>query len=135
MQRRDFMLKPGAVAVSTLSVAACTTSATTSTTPAENVSQDKSRRREIDTKADAALTRVQSTVPGARELIAKASGVLVFPSVIAAGLAIGGEYGEGVLRVHNATSGYYSLGAVTFGLQIGAQSKTIVFLMMTQDAL
>jgi len=59
----------------------------------------------------------------------------VFPSVIAAGLGVGGEYGEGALRVRNVTSGYYSLAALTFGLQIGAQSKIIVFLMMTEDAL
>ncbi len=64
-----------------------------------------------------------------------ASGVLVFPSVLAAGFGIGGQYGEGALRVHNVTAGYYNLASLSVGLQIGAQSKAIVFLFMTQEVL
>jgi len=58
MLRRDFILKLGAVAITGLPVAACTTSATTSTTPSDKLSQDKSRRREIDARVNAALARV-----------------------------------------------------------------------------
>lgn len=72
---------------------------------------------------------------GSRELVAKARGVLVFPSVIQAGFWIGGQYGEGALRVGGQTAGYYSTAGGSFGLQIGAQSKAIIFLFMTQDAL
>jgi lipid-binding SYLF domain-containing protein len=61
--------------------------------------------------------------------------VLVFPSVIAAGFWVGGQYGEGALRMDGRTTGYYSTLAGSFGLQIGAQSKALVFLFMTQDAL
>jgi len=61
--------------------------------------------------------------------------VLVFPSVIAAGFWFGGQYGEGSLRDGGATVGYYSTTTASFGLQIGAQSKALVFLFMTQDAL
>ncbi len=61
--------------------------------------------------------------------------MLVFPSVIAAGFWFGGQYGEGSLRVGGATVGYYSTTTASFGLQIGAQSKALVFLFMTQDAL
>jgi lipid-binding SYLF domain-containing protein len=60
---------------------------------------------------------------------------LTFPSVIAAGLGIGGQYGEGVLRVHKVPVEYYSLASISVGLQAGAQSKAIVFLFMTQEAL
>lgn len=136
MRRRDFILKAVAIGISGLSISACTTSATTTTTPdTRGESGTKRRNAEIDVNVNATLARLQSTVPGARELVGKANGVLVFPSVIAAGLGIGGEYGEGALRVRNATSGYYSLASLTFGLQIGAQSKAIVFLLMTQEAL
>lgn len=136
MQRRDFMLRAATFAVAGISVAACTPSATMTATPAAGDDAETRRRhREIDAKVDATLARLQSIVPASRELIGKANGVLVFPSVIAAGLGVGGEYGEGALRVRNATSGYYSLASLTFGLQIGAQSKAIVFLMMTQEAL
>lgn len=60
--------------------------------------------------------------------------VLVFPSVLAAGFGVGGQYGEGSLRVGGRTVGYYSTATGSVGLQIGAQSKAIVFLFMTQDA-
>ena len=72
---------------------------------------------------------------GSRELLEKARGVLVFPSVIAAGFWIGAQYGEGALRVGGRTAGYYSTAGGSFGLQIGAQSKAIVFAFMTQEAL
>ena len=61
--------------------------------------------------------------------------MLVFPSVIAAGFGVGGQYGEGGLRIHGNASGYYNLASLSVGLQIGAQSKAIIFLFMTQDAL
>ena len=39
------------------------------------------------------------------------------------------------MRVGGQTAGYYSTASGSFGLQIGAQSKAIIFLFMTQDAL
>jgi lipid-binding SYLF domain-containing protein len=39
------------------------------------------------------------------------------------------------LHVNDQSNGYYSITALSFGLQIGAQSKAIVMLFMTQDAL
>jgi lipid-binding SYLF domain-containing protein len=134
MQRRDFMLKTAAsLAVAGLSIAGCTTTATTTATPG-TADSDK-RRHDIDASASATLSQLETTVKGSHELIAKASGVLVFPSVIAAGFGIGGQYGEGALRVHNAAPEYYSLGSLSVGLQIGAQSKAIIFLFMTKEAL
>lgn len=135
MQRRDFILRAASLAAAGIFITACTTSATTTMTPSANADSERRRHGELDANIDATLRHLESTVPGSRELITKASAVLVFPSVIAAGLGVGGEYGEGALRVHNTASGYYSLASLTFGLQIGAQSKAIVFLMMTQDAL
>ena len=52
--------------------------------------------------------------------------------LIAAGLGIGGEYGEGALRVNNTTEDYYNLASVSFGLQIGAQSKQRFSLLRSQ---
>ncbi|MCP3727532.1 YSC84-related protein [Paraburkholderia sp. CNPSo 3272] len=59
----------------------------------------------------------------------------MFPSVISAGFWVGGQYGEGALRVVGQTAGYYSSAAGSFGLQIGAQFKALISLFMTQDAL
>ena len=132
MQRRNFMLKTTvALAFGGLALAGCTT---TSGTP-DNASTDMSKRQSIDASVDGTMSRLFQTVPGSRELVSKARGVLVFPSVIQAGLIVGGQYGEGSLRVGGSTVGYYSTVSGSFGLQAGAQSKAIIFLFMTQDAL
>lgn len=136
MERRDFILSTASLMVTGLSVTGCTTSATATATPdtADSGKSDK-RRHEIDAGISATLSRLEKMVPGSSDLIAKANGALVFPSVIAAGFWIGGQYGEGGLRVREAVQEYYSLASLSVGLQIGAQSKAIVFLFMTPEAL
>ena len=69
-------------------------------------------RRQIDANVDATLREFSFRVGGARELLAKSAAVLVFPSVIKAGMGIGGEYGEGALLVRGRTAGIlqYHLG-------------------------
>jgi len=91
--------------------------------------------REIDVSVDVALERFTKEVNGSKELLAIAKGVLVFPSVYKAGFVVGGEYGEGALRVGGKTAGYYNTVAGSFGLQLGAQSKTIIILFIQQEAL
>ncbi len=90
---------------------------------------------EIDAAVETALTRFYDEVPAGRELAAKAKGMLVFPSVVKAGLGIGGEYGEGALRVGGRTVGYYNTVAASIGLQIGAQTRSQIILFMTEGAL
>ncbi|APA84825.1 hypothetical protein BJG93_05100 [Paraburkholderia sprentiae WSM5005] len=132
MQRRHFMLKTtAALAFGGLALAGCTT---TGNTP-DNAHVDASKRKSIDANVDGTMSKLFTTVPGSRELVSKARGVLVFPSVLQAGFIVGGQYGEGALRVGGATVGYYSTVSGSFGLQAGAQSKAIIFLFMTQDSL
>jgi hypothetical protein len=52
---------------------------------------------QIDAKVEATLREFFWRVGGSRELVGKSAAVLVFPSVIKAGMGIGGEYGEGAL--------------------------------------
>jgi lipid-binding SYLF domain-containing protein len=132
MQRREFMLKTAASLAAGGFAAGCTTASPTVT---KDTSAPQDDRRDIEEGVDRTLNRLYSTVPESRELATKASGVLVFPSVIAAGFGIGGQYGKGALRVKQKTVGYYSIASVSVGLQLGAQSKSIVFLIMTQEAL
>lgn len=134
MQRRNFMLKTtAALAFGGLALAGCTT---TSNSDNKNTSStDSSKRHSIDASVDGTMSRLYTTVQGSRELVSKARGVLVFPSVLQAGFIVGGQYGEGSLRVGGGTVGYYSTISGSFGLQAGAQSKAIIFLFMTQDAL
>ncbi|MEE4361266.1 MAG: YSC84-related protein [Pseudomonadales bacterium] len=90
---------------------------------------------ELATRADAAIVRLEAAAPEARELMSKASGVLVFPRVIKAGMGIGGEYGEGVLRVGGQPVEYYSTASASIGFQLGAQSKAQFILFMTDQSL
>ncbi len=131
MQRRQFVIATAAGAAASL-LSAC---GTTSTASVSKGNDPAARRRDVNTNATNALNRLYSNTPGARELVGKARGVLVFPSVIAAGLGVGGQYGDGVLQVGGAPVDYYNLASVSVGLQIGAQSKAIIFLFMTPDAL
>jgi lipid-binding SYLF domain-containing protein len=89
----------------------------------------------IDKAADATLATLYAKVKGSQELASKASGVLVFPKVFAAGLVVGGEHGQGALRVAGATVDYYKMTAASLGPQVGAESKALILMFMTQDAL
>ena len=91
--------------------------------------------REINTSVDVTLDRFYSEVRDGKKLVADAKGVLVFPNVYKAGVGIGGEYGEGALRIHGNTVDYYSTAAASFGFQLGAQKKSIVLLFMQDEVL
>ncbi|MGO4332094.1 YSC84-related protein [Cupriavidus sp. 2TAF22] len=130
MLRRNFILiATGSVAAIGITLPGCTTTGTASG------GSQAADRRTIDTGIDSTLTRLYSAANGSHELVGKSRGVLVFPSVIAAGFWFGGQYGEGALRVGGSTVGYYSTATASFGPQIGAQSKALVFLFMTPDSL
>ena len=62
---------------------------------------------EIDHEVDGALQALYRTTPAAKNMAKIAKGILVFPDVVKAGLIVGGQYGEGALRVGNKTTGYY----------------------------
>ena len=91
--------------------------------------------KEIDIKADAALEKFKNEVGGAEQFLKEAKGVLVFPSVIKAGFGIGGEYGEGALRISGKTVDYYSTAAASIGFQLGAQAKTVILVFLEDEAL
>lgn len=90
---------------------------------------------EIEANVNASLTKFRTTIGGGAELLSQSKGVLAFPEVFKAGFVFGGEYGEGALKIRGRTAGYYSLAAGSFGLQIGAQKKSILILFMTNKAL
>jgi len=92
-------------------------------------------RSQINADVDAALYRFDREVGGARDLVARAAGVLVFPSVVKAGLGIGGEYGEGALRRGGRTDAYYNIVSGSIGFQLGVQVRTVIIIFMTEDAL
>ena len=89
----------------------------------------------IDRRSDKAIENFKEEISGAEVFLAQAAGYLVFPRVVKAGIGVGGEYGEGALRVGGRTVDYYSTAAGSFGLQLGAQAKSIIIIFMTQESL
>ncbi|HDH08143.1 MAG TPA: hypothetical protein ENG96_01530, partial [Gammaproteobacteria bacterium] len=81
--------------------------------------------QEIDAKVDATLKIFRAQVPGAAQYLSIAKGVLVFPSVFRAGVGIGGEYGEGALRINGKTVEYWGTASASIGFTFGAQSKSL----------
>jgi lipid-binding SYLF domain-containing protein len=90
---------------------------------------------EIDRDVNAALQKLYSSSPAAKELSTIAKGILVFPDIIKGGLIVGGQYGVGALREGGKTVGYYRTVAASYGLQIGAQKFGYVMFFITQSAL
>lgn len=91
--------------------------------------------KEINIKVDGTLKRFRKEVTGGSEFLKKAQGVLVFPSIIKAGFGIGGEYGEGALRIKGKTVDYYSTASASIGFQIGAQSRSLIMVFLTKKSL
>ncbi len=126
MQKRHFLATLGMA----VALAACST-----TNPDAGGANPAAKRASIDAKIDGAMTKLYAQDATSHDLVSKAKGVLVFPSVVSAGFVVGGSYGEGALRVHGYSVGYYSTTAASVGLLAGAESKAVYILFMTEDAL
>ena len=92
-------------------------------------------RAELELSASEALKRLYAAGPKAQELARKARAILIFPHITKAGFMIGGQRGEGVLRIRGRTAGYYRITAASFGLQAGAQTFSYALFFITQSAL
>jgi lipid-binding SYLF domain-containing protein len=90
---------------------------------------------EINAGVNATLDRFFYQFPGSQALAARATGVLVFPTVLKAGIGIGGEYGEGAMRVGGRTVAYYNVLSASVGFQLGAQARSVIIMFMTPHAL
>lgn len=106
-----------------------------STTSAEQQAASVAEANTLESKARTALEQLYETTPSAKMLGDKAKGVLVFPSIVKAGLMAGGQYGRGVLFKQGQVAGYYNTVAASFGLQAGAQSFSYAMFLMDDNAL
>jgi lipid-binding SYLF domain-containing protein len=89
----------------------------------------------IDSESNQALVVFGEEVNGAEVFLNQAAGYLVFPRVIKAGLGVGGETGEGALRVGGKTIDYFRITSGSIGFQAGAQARSVVIAFMTQGSL
>ncbi|MBT8083487.1 MAG: hypothetical protein KJP08_03290 [Gammaproteobacteria bacterium] len=89
----------------------------------------------LDRDVDEALGVFRQQVDGSDVFLSQAAGYLVFPKVYKAGVGVGAETGEGVLRIGGSTVAYYRTTSGSVGFQLGAQAKSIVIAFMTREAL
>ncbi|MDH3531636.1 MAG: YSC84-related protein [Gammaproteobacteria bacterium] len=89
----------------------------------------------IDQEVNESLQVFKDEVNGAQLFLDQAAGYLVFPRVIKVGIGVGAETGEGALRVGGKTVDYYRTTSGSFGLQLGAQAKSMVIAFLTPEAL
>jgi lipid-binding SYLF domain-containing protein len=90
---------------------------------------------QMDADVQATLNDFFSRVRGARELVHRSAAVLVFPTIIKAGMGFGGEYGEGALLTRERTLEYYNTLSASIGFQLGAQARSVIIVFMTPEAL
>jgi lipid-binding SYLF domain-containing protein len=89
---------------------------------------------DLDKDSRQALQTLYKAEPVAETLASTAKAVLVFPSIVKAGLVFGGSYGEGELIKGSEVVDYYNSVAGSWGLQIGAQSYGYAVFLMTDKA-
>jgi len=90
---------------------------------------------QISKDSQAALQSLYQKEPKAKSVGGKALAVLVFPSVVKAGLGVGGQYGDGALIKGGKTVGYYNTAGASVGLQAGAQKYGYALFFMNANAL
>lgn len=130
---RQISLRSVAVAVAVTAGAMAMTACTT--TKPDTASAPRADATTVNTRANAALERLYQTAPGSKEMVQRAKGVLIFPSVIGGSFVVGVEHGRGVLRVGGHNRGYYSTTGASIGWQAGGQSKAVIYVFNTQEAL
>ena len=92
-------------------------------------------KTEINAEVREALANFKKQTSAGHELSQQAAGMLVFPSVIKAGIGVGGEFGEGALLVKGKTVAYYNIASASIGFQLGAQARSQIVLFMNEKVL
>ena len=113
----------GLVGIASLGLAGCSTTA-----------NSPESRADISAASSQALSQLVRENPAAAAISRQSRAVLIFPSIVKAGLVFGGAYGEGELRQGGTTVGYYNSFTGSWGLQAGAQSYGYAVFLMNDDA-
>jgi lipid-binding SYLF domain-containing protein len=126
------------VGVAALCVAGC---GSTSSTPQAEAAKDAAEARNLVAKSRITVESM-STDPkmgvDVRALLAKAKGVFIAPDVLRGAFIFGGSGGSGVVLARSADGKtwngptFNTLGAVSWGLQIGGDSSEVMLLAMTE---
>jgi lipid-binding SYLF domain-containing protein len=105
-------------------------------------SATKSEKQALVEKAQASAERFSADPDMAwfRDNLSDAEGVLIIPTVAKAGFIIGASGGSGVMLARNVDDfwsypAFYTMGSITFGLQIGGEISEIALVIMSKTAL
>ena len=98
------------------------------------ISAQAATKADIDADSRAALASLYKSNPTAKLIGSRAKAILIFPSIVKAGLVFGGAYGEGELVSDGGVENYYNSFSGSWGLQAGAQSYGYVVFLMNDDA-
>jgi SH3 domain-containing YSC84-like protein 1 len=96
--------------------------------------KETSRVRDATTVFSEIMSAPDGGIP--KSILDKAEAIAIFPGVIRAGLAVGGQFGHGLISVRNRETNAWSAPAFltiaggSFGLQIGGQSIDLVLVIM-----
>ncbi|HXE55650.1 MAG TPA: hypothetical protein VN541_21680 [Tepidisphaeraceae bacterium] len=92
------------------------------------------KMKSIEQEAAATLRTLGTKDPGLKQLLKKAYGYSVFPSVGKASLVVGGSWGKGAVYRYGKFIGYATIGQTTLGVQIGGDTFTEVIVFQNKPA-
>jgi lipid-binding SYLF domain-containing protein len=127
-----------ALAVAVALVGCSTASTQHATSGGENNEKKAELQATVDQAAIAAQEfRGQEDVDA---LLARASGVVIYPNILKGAFVFGGEGGTGVLLSRTDAGGWSSpafitYGAASFGLQAGVESASVLMIIMNDQTL
>ena len=90
---------------------------------------------QLNADVDASIKKFKKEVEGGAKFLSQVKGYLVFPSVIKGGFIVGGEYGEGALRVNGTTKHFYSMTSASIGYQAGVQEHSVIIAFISEASL
>lgn len=106
-------------------------------------SEDFGKPQELVTKATAVYKSfmADTNMTWFHRNVSKARGLFIVPQMLRGGFIIGGSGGSGILVSQDFKTGewsypaFYTMGSVSFGLQIGADASEIILMVMTEKGL
>jgi hypothetical protein len=93
------------------------------------------RKTVLTLEARSTLKRLQAKDPGLKQLLNKAYGYAVFPSVGKAAAVVGGAYGRGVVFERGERVGYATIAQMTVGVQIGGDTFSEILIFESKQAM
>lgn len=108
-----------------------------------SAAEDFSKPEELVMKSEVVLKSFMTdpNMEWFRQNVGNAKGILIVPQMVRGGFIIGGSGGSGALIAQNFKTGvwsypaFYTMGSVSFGLQIGGDVSEIILMIMTNKGI